>query len=382
MTRQLTVVRVTTPGERLEAFRLRHRIFVEELRYRIPDVEPENGIREPEDDDAVLFVARDRDEAVGTLALDLASGAGFSTPTVEHLQLEEFTRRFGNGAVCVIRKALVARCHRGTAAFRHMIAAALDAVSGLGAIRFCFIDCSPYLVRFYERIGCRRYAPSFTYDDTGIISVPMCVVLDDHEHLRRSAPWMIDVLQDAGRHDDPEVRRWFRDHWDVRVAPPATAPDALPDGDAEERRSFEPAESPLFDRMEPADVRYLLDRCRRRTFPPGKTVVMAGDAGRDVLLLTEGYVEIAVERDGRRIAVATLGEGDILGEIGMLLDTPRTASARSLTAGSALTMSGRTITDLFDDRPAVAARLFLNLARILAERVRRSSLWISESPPL
>jgi len=38
------------------------------------------------------------------------------------------------------------------------------------AILFVFVDCSPYLVGYYEKLGFRRYAPHFSYDEMGTIS--------------------------------------------------------------------------------------------------------------------------------------------------------------------------------------------------------------------
>jgi CRP-like cAMP-binding protein len=72
----------------------------------------------------------------------------------------------------------------------------------------------------------------------------------------------------------------------------------------------------------------------------------------------------------------------MFGEVRLLLDTPRTALVRAITAGELLRISADALDRLTATHPALAALLYRNMSRILAERLRARSLWISRAPPL
>jgi CRP/FNR family cyclic AMP-dependent transcriptional regulator len=80
-------------------------------------------------------------------------------------------------------------------------------------------------------------------------------------------------------------------------------------------------------------------------------------------VILEGSV--AVTRDGK--ALATLGPGDYLGEIALLDDGPRTATATAETGARLLVLAHREFHSLIDEYPDVRSAVLQSLA----ERVRR-----------
>ena len=71
--------------------------------------------------------------------------------------------------------------------------------------------------------------------------------------------------------------------------------------------------------------------------------------------------------DGRLVSV--LGQADSFGEIGFLTGCPRTADVFAQSDAILLRLPGPGVRALLDDQPAIAARLYANVARELAARL-------------
>lgn len=67
-----------------------------------------------------------------------------------------------------------------------------------------------------------------------------------------------------------------------------------------------------------------------KLYEPGETIIAQGAEGGHLAYIMEGKVEVLKEGDdGEAQVVATLGTGDILGEMALLTGQPRNASARA-----------------------------------------------------
>jgi pSer/pThr/pTyr-binding forkhead associated (FHA) protein len=69
----------------------------------------------------------------------------------------------------------------------------------------------------------------------------------------------------------------------------------------------------------------------RATFKPGEFIFREGDESRDAYWVLSGQVEISIDTPQGRSVLTILEEGEIFGEMGMIDDLPRAASARALT---------------------------------------------------
>lgn len=68
----------------------------------------------------------------------------------------------------------------------------------------------------------------------------------------------------------------------------------------------------------------------RATFQPGEFIFREGDESRDAYWVLSGKVEISIDTPQGRSVLTILEEGEIFGEMGMIDDLPRTASARAV----------------------------------------------------
>lgn len=70
----------------------------------------------------------------------------------------------------------------------------------------------------------------------------------------------------------------------------------------------------------------------RRVYRPGQTLFHEGDQAWAAFLIESGSVEILRNTvDGDEVTLATVGAGDLIGEMGLIDNEPRSASARAKT---------------------------------------------------
>jgi EAL domain-containing protein (putative c-di-GMP-specific phosphodiesterase class I)/CRP-like cAMP-binding protein len=66
------------------------------------------------------------------------------------------------------------------------------------------------------------------------------------------------------------------------------------------------------------------------TFDTDEYIFNEGDPGDCAYIIDNGMVEVSFDKDGRKLVMATLTKGDILGEMAIIDRLPRTASARAI----------------------------------------------------
>ena len=102
-------------------------------------------------------------------------------------------------------------------------------------------------------------------------------------------------------------------------------------------------------------------------FAAGATVFREGDAGDDMFIIEAGQIDIT--RKGRPDeAMATLGPGDFFGEMAMLEDQSRFATAVAKSAARVLRIERAEFTDMLKQNVEIAVRIM----RKLAARQRRA----------
>jgi CRP/FNR family transcriptional regulator len=103
-----------------------------------------------------------------------------------------------------------------------------------------------------------------------------------------------------------------------------------------------------------------------RSFPAGTRVFHEGDSSDACYIVSEGSFRVTREHsDGRAITLATLGPGEIFGELAMLDGDKRSASAESITDGTLLALPANDVRSLLARNPEIALKLVAGLVRRL-----------------
>jgi len=101
-------------------------------------------------------------------------------------------------------------------------------------------------------------------------------------------------------------------------------------------------------------------------YQPGQEIIRQGDTGIGAFIIRSGTVEIVQEKGGKETRLATLGPGDVIGEMALLDDFPRTATARAVEPTTALGIQRWHFKGILESHPQLA----LALLPILSRRIR------------
>ena len=131
---------------------------------------------------------------------------------------------------------------------------------------------------------------------------------------------------------------------------------------------------PLFADLEEGELERFSHVAVPRSFPAGTRVFHEGDSSDACYIVREGSFRVTREHsDGRAITLATLGPGEIFGELAMLDGDKRSASAESITDGTLLALPANDVRALLARNPEIALKLVAGLVRRLRQANARLS---------
>ncbi len=102
-------------------------------------------------------------------------------------------------------------------------------------------------------------------------------------------------------------------------------------------------------------------------FKAGDLIFEEGSLGTEMYIVQQGKVAIEKRFKGRDQQLALLGQGDFFGEMSVLEDLPRTATARAATDCRLLEINGSTFDQMLRKNPEIAVRMMRKLSRRLRE---------------
>lgn len=122
---------------------------------------------------------------------------------------------------------------------------------------------------------------------------------------------------------------------------------------------------PMFARIEPSKLKLLAFTSERLTFQSGQDLCVQGGDGDSAFIIIEGDADVIVDSPNGPLTVAAMGRNDVVGEIAILCDVPRTATVRATTDLTALKISKDLFFRLVTEFPQMAVEIM----RVLATRL-------------
>lgn len=126
---------------------------------------------------------------------------------------------------------------------------------------------------------------------------------------------------------------------------------------------------PLFQGIEPSRLKLIAFTSEAMRFSAGDTLFHQGDMGDSAYLILTGEAVVTARSPIGDIELARFGRNEIVGEIGILCDIPRTATVRAASDLATLRIGKECLSDMLNAFPSMA-RVML---REMAMRLNRTS---------
>ena len=126
----------------------------------------------------------------------------------------------------------------------------------------------------------------------------------------------------------------------------------------------------LFSGLTDEELAPLVQRCRRRTFPPNTALIHQGDPGETLYLLLAGRVAVQrVAPSGEAVHVADCGPDEYFGELSLLDGKPRSADVVTTETADVLMLDRAAFQECLAGSPRMAA----GILEVLAARLRHAN---------
>ncbi|MEW6715075.1 MAG: cyclic nucleotide-binding domain-containing protein [Nitrospirota bacterium] len=128
---------------------------------------------------------------------------------------------------------------------------------------------------------------------------------------------------------------------------------------------------PVFEDLSNNDLSHIERILHRREYQPDEVIFSQGTPGFGMYIIEDGSVTIVSEPSMK--VMAELQSGDFFGELALLDDSPRSATAAAKTSCRMLCFFQSDMFDLISRKPQIGVKILLCLAKTIGERLKRAN---------
>jgi uncharacterized membrane protein len=126
----------------------------------------------------------------------------------------------------------------------------------------------------------------------------------------------------------------------------------------------------LLESLDDEERAVLAEHLDRRQYSPNTTIFRYGEPGGAMFAIRSGQVELWLsDEDGNRVVLGTFGPGEFFGELSLLDEEPRSATATTVTDADVLVVDREDLQMLFTKKPSAA----LDVLSVLGKRLRQTN---------
>jgi len=131
------------------------------------------------------------------------------------------------------------------------------------------------------------------------------------------------------------------------------------------------AKVPIFSQLTPHELAKVGSIVHRREYSSGELVFSQGDPGLGMYVIEDGEVEINfIEDNGSRKLLAKLVSGDFFGELSLLDESPRSATAVAQKNSKIIGFFRPDLIDLLNRSPKAGTKILFKLGEVIGTRLR------------
>jgi CRP/FNR family cyclic AMP-dependent transcriptional regulator len=136
---------------------------------------------------------------------------------------------------------------------------------------------------------------------------------------------------------------------------------------------------PAFTDLSARELRGVAAIVHKREYKAGEPVFYQGDPGLGMYIIREGEVSIRIsDGEGEDKELAVLSDGDFFGELALLDESPRSATAMCRTDCSLIGFFRTDLFDMIEQKTHLGLKIVMRLAEILAVRLRKTDKELSK----
>jgi len=136
--------------------------------------------------------------------------------------------------------------------------------------------------------------------------------------------------------------------------------------------------TPLFEKLSTHDWRLMSDLFHIREYVKDELIFEKGTPGLGMYVIVSGRVRIATEEDGEEVTLAILTDGDFFGEMSLIDEIERSASAVADCDTKLVGLFRPQLQELMTHRPRLGIMVFERLSQIVVKRLRESNRMLSQ----
>jgi len=126
---------------------------------------------------------------------------------------------------------------------------------------------------------------------------------------------------------------------------------------------------PVFQKVDGEGLRHLAERAEEKIVEAGNIIFRENEMGEDMYIIKRGKVEIFKESNGKKTAIATLGEKAFFGEMAILEDVPRSAGVMAIEDSLLITIHKDSFRQSVYEYPDIA----FEVLKVLSSRLREAN---------
>ncbi len=133
---------------------------------------------------------------------------------------------------------------------------------------------------------------------------------------------------------------------------------------------------PVFEGLDARDLLQIEKILHEREYRSDERIFLQGDPGLGMYIIIEGSIEIVTEPEHHLLTV--LHDGEFFGELALLDESPRTATAIAQSPCRLLCLVQSDLYDLIDRNPRLGVKILVQLARTIGERLKKTNEYVYE----
>jgi len=174
------------------------------------------------------------------------------------------------------------------------------------------------------------------------------------------------IVEQGSHYELIAANRVYAGLWRKQAGFTFSADGTHVDVDAQRLKAF-----PILETLDGDQLAELAPFFATDTFPPGRDIVRQNDPGDKFYIIARGKVEVwrTEEQSGSTRRVAVLQDGDFFGEITLITGFPRTATVRTVTSCTCISLARGQFNRMIDRFPDLRRRV----SEVALQRLRESS---------